>query len=224
MSQYSYSSIAGKVDRIAFGSFSSVVVYDDQIYSAEYIKGQIQVHQLTAGTTKRHYIGTRNNLLTLSISNNQLKCCSYWYVNGNIETYSLAPNGELLQTYGPTRCVFARRFNGAFIRGGDADGSVLIVDRHSGTLCVRDERGEYSELHLHPSVSKPCGAVLFNNHLYVTSDADNAIYRYSCGKPIHSRTSIVQMTMSPAHVKHKIDINRRPRSSHAVDSFVKRFT
>ena len=112
--------------------------------------------------------------LTLSISNNQLKCCSAG--DGTVKVYSLS--GELLQTYGTTGRGDAGQLTYPYI--SDNDGCVLIADHYNDRLQVMSEQGEFSVLQLQPPVSRPRCAVLFGNQLYVTSEDGNAIYKYSC--------------------------------------------
>ena len=114
--------------------------------------------------------------LTLSISNNQLKCCSFG--DDIIKVYSLS--GELLQTCGTRGRGDAGQLYWPFVSDDDDDGSVLIADYGNDRLQVMSEQGEFSVLQLQPPVSRPRSAVLFNNQLYVTSEHDNAIYKYSC--------------------------------------------
>ena len=122
--------------------------------------------------------------LTLSISNNQLTCCSAG--DGSIKVYSLS--GELLQTYGTRGRGDAGQLDCPFISDDDDDGSVLIADRDIDRLQVMSEQGEFNVLQLQPpvsrpSVSQPRSAVLFNNQLFVTSRElfrPSNIYQYSC--------------------------------------------
>ena len=96
--------VAGKTDCIASGDFTSVVVHQDQVYAADSSKNQTQVFQHNDTSPKGwrhlrsidHDFAEEGYILTLSISNNQLKCCSA--ADGVIKVYSLS--GELLQTLG----------------------------------------------------------------------------------------------------------------------------
>ena len=122
-------------------------------------------------TTIAHDFNNKGDVLTLSISNNQLKCGSS--TDGVIKVYSLS--GELLQTYGTSGVGDA----GQFICNDDDDGSVLITD--NDRLQVMSEQGEFSVLQLQPPVPGPRSAVLFNNHIYVTSTRPSTtIYKYTC--------------------------------------------
>ena len=118
---------------------------------------------------------------TLSISNNQLKCCSTG--DSIIKVYSLS--GKFLQMYGTCGWRNAGQLRYPVICDGDADGSVLIVDRGNDRLQVMSEQGEFSGLQLHPPVPLLINAVLFNNQLYVTSSpiglSDQCcVSKYSC--------------------------------------------
>ena len=174
--------VAGESSKITSGCFTSVVVHQDQVYAADRSKNQTQVFQNSDDTSSPrwakircidHDFEKKCSTLTLSISNNQLKCCSY--AIGSIKVYSLS--GELLQTYGTRGRGDAGQLNWPFI--SDDDGSVLIADRKNDRLQVMSEQGEFSVLQLQPPVSGRCSAVLFNNQLYVTSDHNRAIYKYS---------------------------------------------
>ena len=112
----------------------------------------------------------------MSISNNQLKCCSA--EDDTIKVYSLS--GELLQTYGTHGRGDAGQLNLPYISDDDDDGSVLIADQFNDRLQVMSEQGEFSVLQLQPPVSCPRSAVQLNNQLYVTSEQNNVIYKYSC--------------------------------------------
>ena len=95
-----------------------------------------------------------------------------------MKVYSLS--GELLQTYGARGGGDAAKLNGPFIGDDDDDGSVLIADYGNDRLQVMSEQGEFSVLQLQPPISQPCSAMLFNKQLYVISEDDNLIYKYSC--------------------------------------------
>ena len=176
--------VAGTTGRIAPGSFRSVVFHRDQVYAADINKNQTQVFEYNDTPSPRwthirsieHDFEQNGLPLTLSISNNQLNCCSNSI--GSIKVYSLS--GELLQTYGTRGCGGDDKLNCPFIGDDDDDGSVLIVEYHINRLLVMSEQGEIGVLQLQPPVSGPRSAVLFNNQLYVTSWDDEAIYRYSC--------------------------------------------
>ena len=118
-----------------------------------------------------------NGTVTLSVKNNQIKCCSSF--DTKIVIYSLS--GKLLQTYGTHGRDDAGHFCFPYICADDDDGSVLIADRNNCRLQVMSEQGEFSVLQLQPPVSVPSSAVLFNNQLYVTSDWDKSLIKYSVG-------------------------------------------
>ena len=170
---------AGETGRIASGNFTSVVVHEDQVYSADGNAKQIQVFQYKSTSEIRWRqlksviadIDKTGRPLKLSISKNQLKFCS---TEDTIEVYSLS--GELQQTYVMRGCDDAGQLYHPVISDTDDDGSVLITP-------VMSEQGEFSVLQLQPPVSRPSCAVLFNNQLYVTSlpwSGKNSIYKYSC--------------------------------------------
>ena len=170
----------GKSSRIASGCFTSVVVHQDQVYAADCSKNQTQVFQhddtSEPGWLKIRYIDhdfdySHNYILALSISNNQLKCCSH--EDGTIKVYSLS--GELLQTYG-TRFI-AGQLHGQFITDDDDDGSVLIVDYDNSKLQVMSEQGEFTAIHTQPPVAGPSSAVLFTSNLYVTLANHTRLHR-----------------------------------------------
>ena len=130
-----------------------------------------------------HKFEERFGSLTLSISNNQLKCCSRG--DDIIKVYSLS--GELLQTHGTCGSGDAGHLYYPCISDDDDDGSVLIADCGNHRLQVMSEQGEFSLLQLPPPELRPCSAVLFNNQLYVTSSpisctrsGKNCISRYTC--------------------------------------------
>ena len=185
--------VAGNTGRIDSGDFTSVVVHQDQVYAADSKKNQTQAFQRNDIISTLRWIKIRSIdhdfdlkgfTLTLSISNNQLKCCSAG--DGIIKVYSLS--GELLQTYGTRGRGDAGQLDCPFISDDDDDGSVLIADRDIDRLQVMSEQGEFNVLQLQPpvsrpSVSQPRSAVLFNNQLFVTSRElfrPSNIYQYSC--------------------------------------------
>ena len=184
--------VAGESSKITSGEFTSVVVHQDQVYVVDPKKNQTQVfqHSDTSSVrwikikTIRHDFKKKGATLSVSISNNQLKCCSAG--DGIIKVYSLS--GELLQTYGARGRGDAGQLNGPFICGDDDDGSVLIADLSNDRLQVMSEQGEFSVLQLQPPVSRPRSAVLFNNQLYVASSpaiGNSNLYRYSCKYSSH---------------------------------------
>ena len=181
---------AGKTCRIASSQFLSIVVHQDRVYAAPWSKNQTDVfqHNTTPQTGWRqqrsinHDTDMKNAfeetecLNTISISNNQLKCCS---IKDNIiKVYSLS--GELLQIHGTFGSGDAGQFHNPAICDDDDDSSVLIADFYNARLQVMSEKGEFSVLQLQPPVSLPCSAALFNNQLYVTSPNDRLISKYSC--------------------------------------------
>ena len=183
---------AGNTDRIASGDFRSVIVHQDQVYAADRKKCQTQVFRYNKTLTPRwpriestgwtkvksidHDFKQNNWPLTLSISNNQLKCCSIG--DDSIKVYSLS--GELLRTYGTRGSGDAGRLDCPYISDDDDDGRVLIADRNNNRLQVMSEQGEVSVLQLQPPVTSPLRAVLFKNHVFVASWDKKAIYKYSC--------------------------------------------
>ena len=156
------------------------------MYAADYTSNnQTRVFQLNGTKSPKwrhlqsidHDFSLKNDFLTLSISNNQLKCCSY--INDIIKVYSLS--GELLQTHGTPGRDDGGQLSGSYISNDDDDGSVLIADWGNDRLQVMSEQGEFSVLQLQPPVSEPRSAVLFNNQLYITSTSGHhRIYKYSC--------------------------------------------
>ena len=173
---------AGEGNKIASGDFTSVVAHRDQTYAADCEKCQTQVFQHN-GTSSPRFIKIRSidhnfedkyGSLTLSISNNQLKCCSAG--DGSIKVYSLS--GELLQTYGVRGCDGAGQLDWPYISDDDDDGSVLITDCGNDRLQVMSEQGEFSVLQLQPPVSRPRSSVLFNKQLYVALWYYKLIYKY----------------------------------------------
>ena len=179
--------VVGNGGLIASGDFRSVVVHQDQVYAADSSKNQTQVFQYNATSSPRwthirsidHDFEKKGATLTLSISNNQLKCCSY--AIGTIKVYSLS-GGELLRTHtasdlGDTGDT--GQFYRPIISDDDDDGSVLIADCHNDRLLVMSEQGEFSVLQLQPPVSQPLRAVMFNNQLYVQCYAGKICY-YTC--------------------------------------------
>ena len=156
-----------------------------EVYAADSKKSQTQVFQRNDIMSPRwikirsidHDFDLKGFTLTLSISNNQLKCCSAG--DGVIKVYSLS--GELLQTFGtPGRGDAGHlRVDCPYIRDDDDDGSVLIAGYGNDRLQVMSEQGEFSVLQLQLPVSYPRSAVLFKNNLFVTSSKTGKIYKCS---------------------------------------------
>ena len=177
--------VVGNGGLIDSGDFRSVVVHQDLVYAADSSKNQTQVFQYNATSSPRwthirsidHDFEKKGATLTLSISNNQLKCCSY--AIGSIKVYSLS--GDLLLTHTASN---TDQFYRPIISDDDDDGSVLIADCYNDRLQVMSEQGEFSVLQLQPPVSKPRSAVLFNNHLYVMTSPlhtdQGFICKYAC--------------------------------------------
>ena len=173
-----------KARRITTGCFTSVVARQNQIYAADSNKKQTKVFQHNETVPPEwlylrsiyHKFSNRGPVITLSISNNQLKCCSA--EDGVIKIYSLS--GELLQTYGTPGRSDVGQLDCPFISDDDDDGSVLIADCGNNRLQVMSEQGEFSALQLQPPVSRPRRAVLFNTQLYVVSSpciGNDSIYK-----------------------------------------------
>ena len=181
--------VAGKIKKFVNGSFTSVVIHQDQVYAADREKCQTQVFQrndkLSTAEWRQlrfidHDFDNKSWLLTLSVSNNQLKCCSQ--NDYAIKVYSLS--GELLQAYGRRGTEHAGCLSYPYISDDDDDGSVLIADCGNNRLQVMSEQGEFNVLQLKPPVSVPRSAVLFNNQLYLTSGTafshNDSICKYAC--------------------------------------------
>ena len=162
--------------RIDSGCFSSVAVYQDHVYAARHSSDEVLVYKHSGGWKKVHSFNVIRGFTMLSVQNNQLKCCSSG--EKKIAVYSLT--GQLLQTHGSKGSGDAGQFDGPYICDDDDDGSVLIADWGNNRLQGMSEQGDFSVLQLKPPVSRPRGAVLFNNNLYVTSASNKTVYKYSC--------------------------------------------
>ena len=158
------------------GNFDSVVVYQDHVYAVTGITKEVRVYKHSGGWTKVRSFNVNKGILSLSVQNNQLKCVSLWEVE--IAVYSLT--GRLLRIHGSRGLRDAGQFTSPSIRCDDDDGSVLIADCVNGRLQVMTKQGKFSVLQLKPPVSRPGGAVLFNNNLYVSSEDKKTVYKYSC--------------------------------------------
>ena len=161
------------------GNFDSVVVYQDHVYAARYVDydepRDVRVYKHSGGWTKVHSFKVISGFITLSVQNNQVKCCSR--DEHKIAVYSLT--GQLLQTHGSYGSGDAGQFKYPYTCGDDDDGSMLIADYNNDRLQVMSKQGEFSVLQLQPPVSRPRGAVLFNNNLYVTSQDKQTVCKYS---------------------------------------------
>ena len=155
----------------------SVVVCKDQVYAAtnnDEVPRVVNVYTYSGRWEKVHSFNTVNGMVTLSVKNNQIKCCSFR--EDNIAVRSLT--GQLLATYG-TNGGRAGQLIGPRMFDDDDDGSVLISDLLNDRLQVMSELGEFSVLQLQPQVSQPRSAILFDNQLYVISDKEKTVYKYS---------------------------------------------
>ena len=126
------------------GNFDSVVVYQDHVYAAEYDSKEVRVYKHNGGWTKVRSFKVIRGLVTLSVQNNQVKCCSSGA--DKIAVYSLT--GQLLQTHGSYGSGDAGQFKYPYTCGDDDDGSVLIADYNNDRLQVMSEQGEFSVLQL----------------------------------------------------------------------------
>ena len=87
----------------------------------------------------------------------------------------------MLAKYGTSECGDAGQFTCPYLCAGDDDGDVMIADNGNDRLLVMSELGEIDKLQLQPLVSRPCGALLYKNCVYVTSmqnDSTFKIYKY----------------------------------------------
>ena len=163
--------------RITTGDFTSVAVHQDQVFAAGCTKPKmVHVYKRSGSSwVKVHSFSVDlGGWMTLSVKNNQIKCCSTH--DNKIAVYSLS--SELLQTYGTSgRNGGAGQLNFPFICADDDDGSVLIADRYNDRLQVMSEQGEFSVLQLQPPVTLLTRAMLFNNQLYV-STLDGTLHKY----------------------------------------------
>ena len=118
-----------KARRITTGCFTSVVAHQNQIHAADCNKIQTKVFQHNETVQPEwlyirsiyHKFSKRGPVITQSISNNQLKCCSA--EDGVIKVSSLS--GERLQTYGTPGRSDVGQLDCPFISDDDDDGSVL---------------------------------------------------------------------------------------------------
>ena len=113
--------------------------------------------------------------IALSVKNSKIKCCSN--DDHKIAVYSLT--AEFLLAYGTRGRGDAGQLYNPYILDDDDDGSVLIADRNNHRLQVMSEQWKFNVIQLQPPVSRPDGAVLINNKLYVTSDDNKKTYRYA---------------------------------------------
>ena len=176
---------AGKIRRFVTGDFTSVAVHQDQVYAAESQKRHTQVFQynnkpqpkLRQLRSINHDFGRGSCTLTLSISNDKLRCCSAG--SRSIKVYSLS--GQLLQTHNTSGYGYVCDLSCPVISDDDDDGSVLITDHdHNDNLYVMSEQGAFNVLHLQPTMSRPNSAVLLNGYLFVTATSNRYLYKYSC--------------------------------------------
>ena len=117
-----------------------------------------------------------SDVVTLSVKNNQLKCCSA--NEGKIRVYT--SSGQLLQTYGKAGSCDAGRFKRPFLCSDDEDGRLLIAVCYNDRLKVMTEDGKFSLVQLQPQISGPRSAVLFNNQLYVASWGYTRLTKFAC--------------------------------------------
>ena len=156
--------------RIIAGNFLSVVAHEDQVCAANWTETNkvfVCKHNGSSWVKVHSFNVDLKGLITLSVKNNQIKCCSAY--NDKIAVYSLS--GELLQTFGSHGRGDAGQVNSPYIYDDDDDGSVLIADRNNDRLQVMSEQGEFSVLQLEPPVTRPIRAELCNNRLYVLSNS-----------------------------------------------------
>ena len=116
--------------------------------------------------------------ITLSVvAGDRVTCCSS--SERQVVLYSL-PSGQPLTTHGTRGSGGgAGQLDLPFVSDDDDSGSVLIADCHNDRLQVMSEQGEFSVLQLQPQVSRPRSALLFDEHLFVTSRDKHAIYKYA---------------------------------------------
>ena len=162
--------------QIHAADFVSVVVYQNDVYAASADDSTIYVFKYDGVQWEkvRSFGVDLGGIVSLSVRNDQIKCCSVMYETTNV--YSLT--GELLDCKDTCRHA-DNRLNGCpFICDDSDDASLLLVDVSCGRVQVMNEQGELCVLSLEPPVSQPRSALLYSNHLYVTSLDTNCIYTY----------------------------------------------
>lgn len=175
--------------RVIRGKFTSVVSYRDKIYAAQCSEGD--------GLSSIHVLRYYNNQWvflppftvgggwnSLSVKNNQLKCCSR--DDRNLYVYSL--EGQLIETRAMSGSGDASH---PCIGDDDDDGSMLIAELCDPGLFklwyhklqVMTDEGKITtfRVSLQTLVSRPQSALLFHNHLYVLSKCltSSKIFKYS---------------------------------------------
>ena len=180
----------GEANRLQVGSFSCVIFHQNQLYAADCYKNEIHVFDYKRKaltkirTIKLRYKESSDGVLKMCAANNRLTCSAT--ENHEIQVYS--SDGEFLHTYGKFGSVGAGCLDTPLIGDSDVAGCVLVADCNNDRLQVMSEQGQFFVLDLQPEVSKPLGAAIFNDHLYVASEC-KTLHKYSCRATEHQPAS-----------------------------------
>ena len=173
-------SVLGTRSRIARGLFTSVVINQNLLYATDTNRNTVHVFYHDSGWKLRNKIKLQFKIngwtVTLRVKHDHLICSNLSWAHEVIRVYAL--DGSLVQTFGNRGSGGEGEFYFPFVADADVDGSVLITDCYNNRLQVMSEQGEFSVLQLQWPVSKPRGAMFFNNQLYVTSWSKQTLCKY----------------------------------------------
>ena len=174
---------------VAYAETYSLAVQGDQVFAAqrEVSKHSYHIVEYDFDDHKGRMLKKSSNTIaavdgssyvTLSVRNDVITCCDV--TDDTVKVYSLS--GELRHTFAVASANDGDvgALKGALICDDDDDGSVLIANSGNNQLLVMNDRGAFRALQLQPPVERPRGAVYVNGHLYVTSEKDKTISKYSC--------------------------------------------
>ena len=174
---------------VAYAETYSLAVQGDQVFAAQrevskhsyhIVEYEFDEHKGTMLKKSSHTIAAvdGSSYVTLSVRNDVITYCDV--TDATVKVCSLS--GQLRHTFAAASAndddVVALK--GALICDDDVDGSVLIANSGNDQLLVMNAQGEFRALQLQPPVQRPRGAVYVNGRLYVTSEKDKTISKYSC--------------------------------------------
>ena len=172
--------------RLTVSKVNSLATHGNELFAAVKDDAEVYVYRYNSNESKRFkrtrhikYNMTHDALrmqwpTTLCIKRNQLQCVSS--SDAGVKIYS--GSGELLQEHGGTGSSGSRLKHPRI--SCDNASTVFICDEGDITLyAISDDGSNMTIVKLKPPVSKPRNAVMFENHLYVTSAETNQIYKYA---------------------------------------------
>ena len=154
------------MQQIASGCFTGVVYHTDRYYAVNRYTKMVYVYEFTNQWKQCNSFAIESNIdswITLGFSNGSLYVCP----NGDNKVCIYSLTGQRQGSTGSEGSGEAGLVDLPCIATSDSDGVVLVADYYNGRLQVLNTRRQWSLVQLEPDVSRPYGALVVGDKLYV---------------------------------------------------------